>query len=227
LYGSVLPAGEVDLSVHAHAEDLQAVLDDAQITDATLIGWSMGVQVGLEFYSLKQSHVSRLVFISGTYGQPLKGLPLPFSGVALPHVLRRVKRFHHFGRKALNFASRSSLGYPLLRRLRLVAPGLSEAHYREMMNDFREVDLETYFDLLAHLGEHDAEHTLSAVTLPTLVVAGSRDLITPPWLSRRIAERIPHAELFMITGATHYSAAEYPEHISERVELFIQASSGD
>jgi len=226
LYGSLLPSDQVDLSVRSHAEDLQAVLEDAHVSDATFIGWSMGVQVGLEFYSLKQSHLSRLVFVSGTYGQPLKGLPLPFSGLALPHLVRRLQPYHHWGKKALDVASRSSLGYPLLRRLRIVAPGLTEGHYREMMDDFREIDLKTYLHLLTHLGEHDAEHMLTQVTLPALVVAGSRDLITPPWLSRRIAEKIPRSELFMITGATHYSAAEHPELIAERVELFIRAHGG-
>jgi pimeloyl-ACP methyl ester carboxylesterase len=106
--------------------------------------------------------------------------------------------------------------------LGLIAAGFEREHFQEMMNEFRSIDFETYFDLLFHLGAHDAEHMLSSIFLPTLVVGGTRDVITPPWFSRRIAHSIPGADLFMITGGTHYSAAEYPNLIAERIERFLQ-----
>jgi pimeloyl-ACP methyl ester carboxylesterase len=221
LYGSVLPKQAIDLSVRAHALDLQLIMDHAGVDQATFIGWSMGVQVGLEFYSLNQSRLSHLVLMNGTYGRPLQGVPLPFSGVVLPPIVRGVQRLHEVTGRAIGRFGDSRMSYPLLRGLGLIAPGLAREHFQEMMHDFRTIDFKTYFELLSHLGAHDAEHTLSSVLAPTLVVGGTRDVITPPWLARRIVESIPTAELFMITGATHYSAAEFPAVIAERVEHFL------
>jgi pimeloyl-ACP methyl ester carboxylesterase len=187
----------------------------------------MGVQVGLEFYSLNQSRISHLVLMNGTYGRPLQGVPLPFSGVTLPRLVRGVQRLHGVTGRTIGRLGQSRLSYPMLRALGLIAPGLAREHFQEMMGDFRTIDFETYFDLLFHLGAHDAEHTLPSILAPTLVVGGTRDVITPPWFSRRIAQSIPQAELFMITGATHYAAAEYPALIAERVEHFLKQHRPD
>lgn len=221
LYGSLLPKHSVDLSVRAHAMDLRLVLDKIGVKNAVFIGWSMGVQVGLEFYSLNQSYLSHLVLMNGTYGRPLKGVPLPFSGYALPGLVRGVKRLPSLASRTIGRAGQSKLTYPLLRGLRMIGPGLTQTHYQEMMNDFQSIDFSNYFALLDRLGAHDAEHTLAGVSIPTLVVAGSRDIITPAWLSRKIAHSIPRAELFMIPGATHYSAVEFPQLVAKRVEHFL------
>jgi 3-oxoadipate enol-lactonase len=44
---------------------------------------------------------------------------------------------------------------------------------------------------------------LSAITVPTLVVVGNQDILTPRGDSEEIAEQIPTAELVVISGAAH------------------------
>lgn len=222
LYGSVLPSRDTDLSVRSHVGDLRAVLDAANIKAAHLIGWSMGVQVGLELYSETPERLLSLVLTNGTYGSPLRGVPLPFSEVTLPPVVRGVQKMHGLGSIVLNRLSNSRLSFSVLRRLRIIAPGLKRERFQEMIDEFKSVNLDIYFDLLARLGEHDAEHTLPTIRIPTLVVAGSRDILTPPALARRICNQVPGAELFVIPGGTHYAAAEYPELIAARVEKFLK-----
>jgi pimeloyl-ACP methyl ester carboxylesterase len=119
--------------------------------------------------------------------------------------------------------SRLPLSYSVLLKLQMIGPGLSQTRFQEMLADFREIDLEVYFDLLSHLGEHDAEATLRAIEVPTLVLTGSRDMLTPAWLARRIADQVPGAELFVIPKGTHYAAAESPDLVAERVEAFVAA----
>jgi len=221
LYGSTLPARDADLSIESHASDLRCVLDAAGISRAAILGWSMGVQVGLEFYSQSPQRVSKLALLNGTFGKPLRGVPLPFSGLALPRLVKGAQKAHFVGTKILHGLSRSRMSYGALRKLRVIAPGLTESHFHAMIGEFKSVDLEIYFDLLARLGEHDAEAQLRHVRIPTLVITGSRDILTPPSLARKIAAEVPNSELFVITGATHYAAAEYPEIVASRVEKFF------
>lgn len=225
LYGSLLPHRAADLTVRAHARDVAAVLDAAGVETCAVLGWSMGVQVGLQFYSDNPTRVSHLALINGTYGSPLGGVPLPFSHITLPPLVRRARKLHRIGRSVVHAVSRTPLSYAMLRRLRMVAEGLSSERFYEMVEDFREVDLDLYFDLLTHLHLHDAERELSRIAVPTLVMAGSRDLLTPPWLARHIARSVPGAELFVIPGGTHYSAAEYPDQVAARFEQFVRGPS--
>ncbi len=222
LYGSILPSRDTDLSVSAHVGDLRAVLVAAKVQSAHLIGWSMGVQVGLELYNESPHLLDSLILVNGTYGSPLRGVPLPFSEITLPPVVRGLQRTHKLGSRLLKGLTTSRHSFTILRRLGIVAQGLERERFETMTNEFQAVNLDIYFDLLARLGEHDAEHILPHVKIPTLVVAGSKDILTPPSLARRIARTIAGAELFVISGGTHYAAAEYPEIIAARVEKFIE-----
>ena len=62
---------------------------------------------------------------------------------------------------------------------------------------------------------------LSAISVPTLVIAGDRDLI-PAAHTERIAERIPNARLVFLPG-THAVAEEDPEAFNDAVCAFYDA----
>jgi pimeloyl-ACP methyl ester carboxylesterase len=82
--------------------------------------------------------------------------------------------------------------------------------------------MEPFFRNLRAIGEHDAGDVLEAVDLPTLVVTGDRDLMTPVALAQQMARKIPTAEILVVRGGTHYTAVEYPELVSLRIERFFR-----
>jgi 3-oxoadipate enol-lactonase len=49
----------------------------------------------------------------------------------------------------------------------------------------------------------DLRAELITITVPTLVLVGSQDILTPMGDSEELAERIPGAELAIIGGAAH------------------------
>ena len=61
------------------------------------------------------------------------------------------------------------------------------------------------------MGERpDSRPDLPAIDVPTTVVVGSEDTLTPPPLSEAMAEQIPGAELVVLEGAGHLSNLEDP-----------------
>ena len=58
------------------------------------------------------------------------------------------------------------------------------------------------------------------IAIPTLVVAGTLDLATPPSMSEDIAATIPGAQLKTIAAA-HISAAEKPAELAALIESFM------
>mgnify|MGYP000969084141 FL=1 len=71
------------------------------------------------------------------------------------------------------------------------------------------------------LHEHDASPHLPKVRVPTLVTAGTRDLMIPVRTARQLVERVEGAELFVVEGGTHYTPAEFPELVAERIRRFL------
>ena len=225
LYGSTLPPdGRLTLDVRTHAADLARILDEAGAGRAALVGWSMGVQVSLELYDRDPERVSHLVLLNGTAGKPFASLPFPGAKHVVPHLVDRAARYGKLGATLLRHASRTDALGILLKRLGFLSSSLDAKEFRQLAQDFSAVDLEIYFRTLSLLGRHDASHVLPSVRVPTLLVAGARDPLTPKAAIERAAERVPHAELWIVPNATHYAAAEYPELISQRIEAFLLKS---
>jgi 3-oxoadipate enol-lactonase len=57
--------------------------------------------------------------------------------------------------------------------------------------------------------------------VPTHVVVGDEDRLTPPAISREMARRIPGARLSLIQGAGHLSNIEQPEAFNREVLAFL------
>lgn len=66
----------------------------------------------------------------------------------------------------------------------------------------------------AIIGRPDSRPTLSTITVPTLVVVGEGDRLTPPELSAEIAAGIADARLVSIRDAGHMSLVEQPEAVN-------------
>ena len=57
--------------------------------------------------------------------------------------------------------------------------------------------------------------------VPTLVLCGSEDRITPPALSEELAELIPGAQLELIHASGHLANAEQPQAFNSAIESFL------
>jgi 3-oxoadipate enol-lactonase len=67
----------------------------------------------------------------------------------------------------------------------------------------------------------DQRDRARAIDVPTLVVCGSEDKVTPPELSRELVELVPGARYAEIEGAGHLSNVERPDEFNRLVGEFI------
>ena len=67
----------------------------------------------------------------------------------------------------------------------------------------------------------DVERRLSEISLPTLIIHGSRDVITPVSASEGLAERIPNSKLVVIEGAGHVPTITRPAEVAKAIEDFF------
>ena len=68
----------------------------------------------------------------------------------------------------------------------------------------------------------DATPGLASVAVPTLVVVGEHDAVTPPLASARIAGSVPGSELVHIPDAGHLSNIENPEAFNAALIAFLK-----
>ncbi len=66
----------------------------------------------------------------------------------------------------------------------------------------------------AIMGRIDSRPHLAGIRVPTLVLVGDRDLLTPPDRSREMADAIPDARLVVIPECGHASTLEQPDAVN-------------
>ncbi len=74
----------------------------------------------------------------------------------------------------------------------------------------------------AIMGRPDSREGLAAIAVPTLVLVGEEDLITPPAEAREIAGGIgSNARLVMLPGCGHLSTVEQPEAVTRELLAWL------
>ena len=64
---------------------------------------------------------------------------------------------------------------------------------------------------------------LASIAVPTLIVVGENDVLTPPDLSRSMHGQIRGSQLMIIPKAGHMTPMEQPEAFNRHLEAFLGA----
>ena len=81
-------------------------------------------------------------------------------------------------------------------------------------------------DAIKSLNETDLRPKLKAISVPTLVIVGDEDIITPPSESQALAAEIPRAELAIIKHAGHFPMLEQPAAFNQALRQFLERLRG-
>jgi 3-oxoadipate enol-lactonase len=69
----------------------------------------------------------------------------------------------------------------------------------------------------------DSTPLLATIRVPSLVIVGSEDVLTPPAEMRRMAEAIPGSTFVEIPGAGHLANLEDPTAVNDALQGFLEA----
>ncbi|MFD4398076.1 alpha/beta fold hydrolase [Kitasatospora sp. NPDC058397] len=228
-------AGE-PASIDQLGGDLKAVIDAVAPTGPlVLVGHSMG---GMTVMALADQHpelfrervagVALIGTLAGDWNEVSLGLPSAgaklFKKVA-PGVMRLLGR-----QVELVEASRrlgADVAAVFYRRFsfggRDVDPGV--VRFAEQLLDATPIDVVAEFYPV--FAAHEKYAALAALSgLPTLVLAGTKDLLTPSAHSEAMAERLPGAELVLVEGAGHLVMLERPELVDHELVALLRRAAG-
>jgi 3-oxoadipate enol-lactonase len=79
--------------------------------------------------------------------------------------------------------------------------------------------------LIALATRTDTTPVLAAVQVPTLILVGEHDSITPPAAAKAMHERIPHSQMAVIPRAAHMSNLENPTAFNKELTSFLKRFS--
>lgn len=86
-------------------------------------------------------------------------------------------------------------------------------------------NVEGYAATCEAIAAMDQREGLPRIKAPTLVLAGSADVVTPPAQAEQMAKAIPGAEVVVLPGAPHIADVEQPDAFSDQVISFLAPST--
>ena len=81
--------------------------------------------------------------------------------------------------------------------------------------------------LFAMLSRRDTTQSLSKIKIPTLVLVGRKDALTPPEVMQDLAKKIKKSKFFIVPKAGHMSPLENPEFVNEKISNFLEKNFND
>ena len=226
LFDSFAFASGTDLAVERHVDDAIAILDQERCTQATFVGWSMGVQVSLAAAARHPERVRSLVLLNGTYGRALRTVLQPFGDVPLLErgvvslvdtLLQTELPMPALRSAAAAFEPLTVLAFSATAGRRAFSLRPTLRHYTD---DVLGVSFENYLRLFQSIDDHSAYDALPGITTPTLVISGALDPLTPARQGAVIARRLPNAE-HVVARAGHFALLERPDIVVPAIATFL------
>lgn len=199
---SDLPGDAATLATHA--DDLAALLDALELDRVVVAGLSMGGYVAFEFLRRHRDRVCGLIL-------------LDTKASADDATARAARDAAIAGAKA---DGAEAVAATMADKLFAEAtePVIRERLVRQMAG----VPVAAITAALAAMRDRpDSTPLLGTIDVPTLVVVGSEDRLTPPEVAREMAAAIPGATLIEVEGAGHVAPLERPATVNEALQRFL------
>lgn len=83
----------------------------------------------------------------------------------------------------------------------------------------------TFFPLIIDMTRGSTAHLLSKVRVPSVVVAGAKDYITPKESQKKLSDRLRHSEYVEIPAGSHNVQLDFGEYVCLKVEDSLKRRS--
>lgn len=200
-------AGDGQYTLELFVDDLIALLDHLKIQTAVLCGLSMGGYIALRAIERNPERVRALILCDTRSEADSNEGKLKRAAAIKTLKTRGLPAFAAEFIKPLlaprTFTHNPQLVDSILKMMQSHSPlGLSGA-------------------LLAIATRTDTTGSLPAIRVPTLILVGEEDTLTPPACARAMQEKIPQSELQIIPEAGHLSNLENPAAFNKHLLEFL------
>ncbi len=202
-------APDLGYSMNTYAEDLVGILDALGISRVVLCGLSLGGYIAFEFLR--------------RFRERVRGLVLADTRAEADSVEGRKAREGLIAR----IREQGAIAAAEAMLPRFFTPQVSPEIIERIRNSILRTPVAGLVGALSAMRDRpDSTSLLPTLTgIPTLVLVGAEDMITPPSIAQSMAAAIPGARLMEIPGAGHLPCVEQPVPTTRAILKFLQGLS--
>lgn len=198
--------GALDFGDFAH--DALRVLDQFEAERAHFVGLSMGGRIAQDFHARFPDRVATLV---------LCDTMSDFRGSLTPEKRAEFIRL----RQAPLIAGKEPRDIAEALVDSLVGPSAGDLARRQLWDSIAALHKDSYLKTIEASLSFDRSAEIDRISVPTLLLYGEHDRLTPPTVGKALHERIAGSEFTVIEGAGHLSNIERPEAFNAALLAFL------
>lgn len=193
-------------TIEAMASWIGQMLDTAQVAQTALVGHSMGSLIATEFAGSQPTRVTRLALIGSAFPMRVSDELLQATRDDEPRARNMVNEWSHA--TVAHYPSNPGPGSWVhginIRLMQRQRPGVM------------------YADFNACNAYGNGTQRAGAVVCPTLIVSGTRDVMTPVRAGREFSKAFGNAKFVQLDGAGHNLMAERPDEVLDSLIAFLR-----
>jgi pimeloyl-ACP methyl ester carboxylesterase len=194
-------------SMDRYADDVAAVLDTLRIPHAVIAGLSMGGYVAFAFWRRHRERVRAMV-LSNTR-----------AAADMEEVVARRRHLIEIAKtQGSTGVANAQIAGLVGKTTREKRPDIYDALHRMMAQAPTDGVIGAIHALI---DRPDSTATCATIDVPTLVISGDEDVITPPKEASRLSAAIRGSRLEILQGAGHLSNVERPAAFNTVVSEFL------
>jgi pimeloyl-ACP methyl ester carboxylesterase len=194
-------------SMDRYADDVAGVLDALQIERAVITGLSLGGYVTFAFWRRHRDRVRALV-LADTLAR----------GDLIENVARRRELIEMAETQGSSAVANAQIAGLMGKTTRDKRPDIYDAIHRTMS---QAPEAGVIGALEAMIERPDSTETLGTIDVPTLIIVGNEDVLTPPKDGRALHAAISGSRLEILKEAGHLSNVERPASFNTVLSEFI------
>jgi pimeloyl-ACP methyl ester carboxylesterase len=221
---SETPADRKDLNVDGMARDIRGLLDHLEIDQASLWGHSFGAQVITRAYDMFPESISNMIFINGFVTDPIKGM---FGNDLASSVFTFFKAGYKTLPETLSYIWKRAINNPMAIQALTLAGGfnLNLTSLKDIeiyVRGIASMDLDSFITIFEQMMRFDGLPILERITCPVLIIAGSKDTVTPLKFQEEMHRRICNSQLLVVPYGSHCTQLDMPEFVNLRIDKFLK-----
>ena len=206
-YGGSFDFAAENPTLEDYAAAFGAVLDALDLNQVALVGHSFGGLIAACAAAKYPERIERLVLTACSSGHA------SYDEEKRNAILRM---------RTDAFAGGDATAYARSRVKNLLSPAAPADIVEEAASVMAQIKQPGFPQATRMVSASDIFPYLSHIGMPTRVICGTADQVTPPELNRKIAESIAGADFVAVEGAGHWLFLEYPEQFNAALRQFVK-----
>lgn len=223
-------------SLNEFAEDVKLFVDELQLKKFSLVGWSMGGGVAMQFAAAYPMNVNKLILVESV---GVKGYPSFKKDInGQPIVSNLLKTKEEIAKDPVQIApvvqalkQKDKQYYRNIWNLLIYthhqpSPDRYEKYLNDMLTQRNFVDvnygLVTFNISDEHNGVVAGNGDMNRIQVPTLVLQGNRDYVVPKVVGEELAKHLPNAKLVVLENCGHSPFIDCLEAFINEVTEFLK-----